>query len=174
MRFCCSIRERFLFPAEWPNETRLAKLSPVDAGGFDGELERFDVADKGVDLPEPPFDGILGNKYPELMGGGLFDLLVSEDQLKPFRSSMLRLSRSCESDVGSSGVGGLGPGELMKGFHDLTSSSKKSEVTALCNGQADVQCPLPPCMWGIQTARAEALARDAMFPFILKPQLLVS
>jgi hypothetical protein len=151
----------------------LAKLSPVDAGGFEGELERFDVADIGVDLPEPPFDGILGNKYPEPIGGGLLGLLVSEDQLKPLRSSMVRLSRSFESDVGSSGGGGLGPGELMKGFHNLTSSSKKY-VIASCNGQADVQCPLPPCMWGIQTARAEALARDAMLPFILRPQVLIS
>lgn len=44
------------------NETRLAKLSPVEVAGFDGELERFEVADNGVDLPEPPFDGILGYK----------------------------------------------------------------------------------------------------------------
>jgi hypothetical protein len=71
------------------NETRLAKLSPVDAAGLDGDGVRFEAADTGVDLPEPPFDRILGNMRPELMGGGLFggafELL---DQLSPFRSSM--------------------------------------------------------------------------------------
>jgi hypothetical protein len=80
-----------LFPAAELNETSFAKLSPVDVAGFAGELERLEVVvDNGVDLPEPPFDGIAGNKYPELIGGGLFGLLESEDQLKPFRSSMLR------------------------------------------------------------------------------------
>lgn len=69
------------------NETRFAKLSPAGVAGF-GELERFEVADNGVDLPEPPFDGILGYKYPELIGGGLL-VFESEDQLKPFRSSMV-------------------------------------------------------------------------------------
>jgi hypothetical protein len=60
-----------LFPAEELNETRFAKLSPVDVAGFAGELERFEVLDNGVDLPEPPFDGMVGNKYPALIGGGL-------------------------------------------------------------------------------------------------------
>ena len=77
-----------MFPAEELNETRFAKLSPAEVAGF-GELERFEVADNGVDLPEPPFDGILGYKYPELIGGGLLGFLESEDQLKPFRSSMV-------------------------------------------------------------------------------------
>jgi hypothetical protein len=54
------MRDRFLFPADELKETRFAKLSPVDVAGFDGEAERFDVADNGVDLPEPACDGILG------------------------------------------------------------------------------------------------------------------
>jgi hypothetical protein len=87
------MRERFLFPAEELKETRFAKLSPVEVAGLDGELERFEVADNGVDLPEPPFDDILGYKYPELIGGGLLGSLESEDQLKPFRSSMVSLSQ---------------------------------------------------------------------------------
>jgi hypothetical protein len=51
-----------LFPVDELNETRFAKLSPVDVAGFTGELERFEVVDNGVDLPEPPFDGMVGNK----------------------------------------------------------------------------------------------------------------
>jgi hypothetical protein len=78
----------FLFAAEELNETRLAKLSPVEGAGLEGDGVRFDAADMGVDLPEPPFDRILGNR-PELIGGGLFggafELL---DQLRPFKSSM--------------------------------------------------------------------------------------
>jgi hypothetical protein len=94
------MRERFLFPAEELNETRFAKLSPVEVAGLDGELERFEVADNGVDLPEPPFDDILGYKYPELSGGGLLGFLESEDQLKPFRSSMVSLSQRIEVTSG--------------------------------------------------------------------------
>lgn len=79
-----------MFAVELLNETRFAKLSPVDAAGFDGELERREVVDIGVDLPEPPFSRALGGYInPEPIGGGLlaggFEL---EDQLSPFRSSM--------------------------------------------------------------------------------------
>lgn len=80
-------------PADELNDTRFAKLSPVDVAGFAGELERFEVVDNGVDLPEPPFDGMVGNRYPELMGGGLFGLLES-DQLRPLRSSMMRVRKA--------------------------------------------------------------------------------
>lgn len=81
------------------NETKFAKLSPVEVAGFAGELERFEVLDSGVDLPEPPFDGIVGNRYPELMGGGLLDL--ESDQLRPLRSSMVSVA---QGDVASGGV----------------------------------------------------------------------
>lgn len=85
--------DRFLFVAELLKDTRFAKLSPADVAGFDGEGERCDVADIGVDLPEPPFDRTAGgNTKPEPIGGGLlagaFEL---EDQLSPFRSSMAGL-----------------------------------------------------------------------------------
>lgn len=87
------MRERFLFAAELLKDTRFAKLSPVDVAGFDGEGERCEDADNGVDLPEPPFDRTDGgNMKPEPIGGGLlagaFEL---EDQLSPFRSSMADL-----------------------------------------------------------------------------------
>lgn len=79
-----------MFEEEAPNETKFAKLSPVEvAAGFDGELDRFEAADRGVDLPEVLFCRVLGTKRPEDIGGGLlagaFEL---EDQLSPLRSSM--------------------------------------------------------------------------------------
>lgn len=71
-------------------DTRFAKLSPVEVAGLAGELERFEAADIGVDLPEVPFDRTFGNMNPELIGGGLlagaFEL---EDQLSPFKSSIV-------------------------------------------------------------------------------------
>lgn len=82
-----------MFPAEELNATRFAKLSPVDVAGFAGDVERFEGVDDGVDLPETPFEGLVGNKYPELMGGGLLGLFES-DQLRPFRSSMVRLRKA--------------------------------------------------------------------------------
>jgi hypothetical protein len=86
-----------LFAAEELNETKFAKLSPAEAGGFDGELDRFEAADIGVDLPEAPLGRTLGNIKPELMGGGLLvgalDLL---DQLSPFRSSMLSWTKTSQ------------------------------------------------------------------------------
>lgn len=90
-RFCCSTRDRFLFPAEGPKETRLAKLSPADGAGFAGELERFEAVDTGVDLPEVPFGRAVAYKRPELMGGGFWGAFeLDEDQLSPDRSSILR------------------------------------------------------------------------------------
>lgn len=72
------------------NDTRFAKLSPVEAAGLAGELERFEAADIGVDRPEAPFDRTFGNIKPEPIGGGLlvgaFEL---EDQLSPFKSSIV-------------------------------------------------------------------------------------
>jgi hypothetical protein len=50
-----------LFAADELNETKFAKLSPVDVGGFAGELDRFEAADIGVDLPDAPFGRTLGN-----------------------------------------------------------------------------------------------------------------
>lgn len=83
------MRERFLLDAEELNETRFAKLSPVDVAGFAGELDRLDVVDKGVDLPEAPFVGdTMGNIRLELIGGGLLGAFELVDQLKPFRSSI--------------------------------------------------------------------------------------
>jgi hypothetical protein len=69
----------------------LAKLSPAGGAGFAGELERFEVVDTGVDLPEVPFGRAVAYKRPELMGGafwGAFEL--DDDQLSPDRSSILR------------------------------------------------------------------------------------
>lgn len=85
--------DRFLFAAALLKDTRFAKLSPVDVAGFDGDGERCEDADIGVDLPEPPFDRTAGeNMNPEPIGGGLlagaFEL---EDQLSPFRSSICGL-----------------------------------------------------------------------------------
>jgi hypothetical protein len=79
----------FLFAAEELKDTKFAKLSPVDEGGFAGELDRFEAADIGVDLPEAPLDRTLGNMNPEPMGGGLLAAALElDDQLSPFRSSM--------------------------------------------------------------------------------------
>jgi hypothetical protein len=79
----------FLLAADELKDTKFAKLSPVDVGGLDGELDRFEAADIGVELPEAPLGRTLGNMKPEPMGGGLlagaFEL---DDQLSPFRSSM--------------------------------------------------------------------------------------
>jgi hypothetical protein len=82
----------FLFAADELKDTKFAKLSPVDVdvGGLDGELDRFEAADIGVDLPEAPLGLTLGNMKPEPMGGGLLaGALELDDQLSPFRSSML-------------------------------------------------------------------------------------
>lgn len=89
-RFCCSMRERFLLlDAEELNETRFAKLSPVDGTGFAGELDRIEVADRGVDLPELPAGRTFGNIKPDPMGGGLLaGVLELDDQLRPLRSSI--------------------------------------------------------------------------------------
>jgi hypothetical protein len=79
-----------LFAADELKDTKFAKLSPVDVGGLEGELDRFEAADIGVDLPEAPLDLTLGNMKPEPMGGGLLaGTLELDDQLSPFRSSML-------------------------------------------------------------------------------------
>lgn len=90
------MRERFLFAAELLKDTRLAKLSPVDVAGFDGEGERCEDADIGVDLPEAPLDRTAGgNMKPEPIGGGfLAGAFELEDQLSPFRSSIAGLVRA--------------------------------------------------------------------------------
>lgn len=83
------------------NETRFAKLSPVEAGGFDGELDRLEAADIGVDLPEAPLGRTFGNMKPEPIGGGLLvGALELDDQLSPFRSSMSSWMKA------SQGIGG--------------------------------------------------------------------
>ena len=83
------MRDRFLLEAAELNETRFAKLSPFDGGGFAGELDRLDAVDIGVDLPDVPPGRTLGNANPEPMGGGLLaGALESDDQLRPLRSSM--------------------------------------------------------------------------------------
>lgn len=87
----------FLFAADELKDTKFAKLSPVDVGGLDGELDRFEAADIGVDLPEAPLDLTLGNMKPEPMGGGLLaGALELDDQLSPFRSSMLSGMRASQ------------------------------------------------------------------------------
>ena len=76
--------------AEELNETKLAKLSPADVAGFAGEPDRFEAVDKGVDLPEAPFEDITTGKiFLELIGGGLFGTCELLDQLNPVRSFMV-------------------------------------------------------------------------------------
>lgn len=95
------MRERFLFAAELLKDTRFAKLSPLDVAAFDGEGERCEDADIGVDLPEAPLDRTAGgNIKPEPIGGGfLAGASELEDQFSPFRSSIAGLVRAV---VGSS------------------------------------------------------------------------
>lgn len=83
------MRDRFLLDAAELNETRFAKLSPVDGAGFDGELDRFEAVDRGVDLPEFPPGCTFGNIKPDPIGGGLLvGGLELDDQLRPLRSSI--------------------------------------------------------------------------------------
>lgn len=79
-----------MLPAAGPNETRFAKLSPVEAVvDLTGELDRLEVVERGVDRPDVFACRRLGIMRLEDMGGGLlagaFEL---EDQLSPLRSSM--------------------------------------------------------------------------------------
>lgn len=91
-------------PAAGPNETRFAKLSPVETVvDLEGELDRLDAVERGVDRPDVFACRRLGIMRLEDIGGGLlagaFEL---EDQLSPLRSSMAgkRCQYSMTADQG--------------------------------------------------------------------------
>jgi hypothetical protein len=70
-------------------DTRLAKLSLSGVADLEGGTEAPEEAERGVDRPEISFRLTLGNKRPELMGGGFRGSLDElEVQFKPLRSSM--------------------------------------------------------------------------------------